>query len=56
MTNIVDVVPVGFELPEYAVGESIGSVLVCVRANGQLGRPKLLMLSTADGTAIGKCW
>ena len=39
----------------YEVEESNGTVKVCLRLKGILERDVLIMLSTTDGTAFGKC-
>ena len=39
----------------YEVEESNGTVKVCLTLEGILERNVLIMLSTRDGTAFGKC-
>ena len=50
----------GFERTEYTVGEEDGSVEVCVRIRAPndtklINVTGVALLSTMDGTALGKC-
>ena len=53
--NIFLVVEVFFVMRRYEVEESNGTVKVCLTLEGILERNVLIMLSTRDGTAFGKC-